>query len=120
MIGPPNHGSELAERFYHYAWFRMLYGHESIKQLFPSRKDFFRNAVFRECNLGLSRRAGDEKGYSDKLPGDDDGMVSVEAPAQRRQGFHPPEASSSPPGLYGRDRPADPAFYSDGKIRSAM
>src|ERR1017187_9719292 len=23
MIGPPNHGSELAEHYYHYAWFRM-------------------------------------------------------------------------------------------------
>src|SRR3954462_12546610 len=28
MVGPPNHGSELAERYYRYGWFRLLYGHE--------------------------------------------------------------------------------------------
>lgn len=80
MIGPPNHGSELAERFYKYGWFRMLYGDKSIKELFPNRKDFFKECGIPQMPFGIiAGGAGDDEGYSDKLPGDDDGMVSVES-----------------------------------------
>ena len=80
MIGPPNHGSELAERFYHYAWFRMLYGHKSIKELFPDRKEFFKECGIPKLEFGIiAGGAGNKEGYSDHLPGDDDGMVSVES-----------------------------------------
>ncbi len=80
MIGPPNHGSELAEHYYKYAWFRMLYGDESITELFPHRKDFFKECGIPSMPFGIiAGGAGDEKGFSDRLPGDDDGMVSVES-----------------------------------------
>ena len=80
MIGPPNHGSELAEKYYHYAWFRMLYGNKSIKELFPSRKAFFKELGVPRMEFGIiAGGASDDKGYSDGLPGDDDGMVAVES-----------------------------------------
>jgi len=78
MIGPPNHGSELAEHYDQYAWFRMLYGDESIKELFPSRKAFFKECGIPRMSFGIiAGGKGDGKGYSDGLPGDNDGMVSV-------------------------------------------
>ncbi len=80
MIGPPNHGSELAEHYYHYAWFRMLYGDQAVNELFTSRKKFFEECGIPPIDFGIiAGGAGDEKGYSDRLPGDDDGMVSVES-----------------------------------------
>jgi triacylglycerol lipase len=80
MIGPPNHGSELAEYYFQYGWFRMLYGHQSIKELFPDRKKFFESCGIPRMSFGIiAGGAGDSKGYSDRLPGDDDGMVSVES-----------------------------------------
>jgi triacylglycerol lipase len=66
MIGPPNHGSELAEHYYHYGWFRMLYGHEAIKELFPARKKFFEACGIPRMSFGIiAGGAGDGKGYSD-------------------------------------------------------
>ena len=80
MIGPPNHGSALAEHYYHYAWFRMLYGDKAIKELFPNRKAFFKECGIPRMEFGIiAGGAGDGKGYSDRLAGDDDGMVSVES-----------------------------------------
>ena len=80
MIGPPNHGSALAEHYYHYAWFQMLYGNQSIKELFPSRKNFFKECGIPRMEFGIiAGGAGDGKGYSNGLRGDNDGMVSVES-----------------------------------------
>ena len=53
---------------------------QSVKELFASRKKFFKECGIPKLPFGIiAGGAGNEKGYSDKLPGDDDGMVSVES-----------------------------------------
>jgi triacylglycerol lipase len=80
MIAPPNHGCEMAEDFYQYAWFRGLYGDKSIKQLFAKQNDFLKNVGIPEVEFGIiAGGKGDDIGYSRRIPGDDDGTISVES-----------------------------------------
>ena len=78
MLAPPNHGSEKAETLYQYWWFRLLYGSKSIKQLFASNKQFFRQCGIPSCTFGIiAGSRGNARGYSPLLPGDNDVAVSV-------------------------------------------
>lgn len=78
LIGPPNHGCEMAEDFYKYAWFRGLYGDKSIKQLFVKQNDFLATVGIPKIEFGIiAGGKGDDQGYSRRIPGDDDGTVSV-------------------------------------------
>ena len=78
MIAPPNHGSEMAEDFYKYAWFRGLYGDKSIKQLFAKQNAFLESCGIPKTPFGIiAGGKGDGVGFSDSIPGDDDGTVSV-------------------------------------------
>lgn len=80
MIAPPNHGCEIAEDFYQYAWFRGLYGDKSIKQLFAHQNDFLKTCGIPKIDFGIiAGGKGDSEGYSKRIPGDDDGTVSVES-----------------------------------------
>ncbi len=78
MIAPPNHGCEIAEQFYRYAWFRGLYGDKSIKQLFAKQNFFLETCGTPKLEFGIiAGGKGDGKGFSKRIPGDDDGTVSV-------------------------------------------
>ena len=78
MIAPPNHGSEMAEDFYQYAWFRGLYGDKSIKQLFAKQNDFLKRVGIPSIPFGIiAGGKNDGKGFSKRIPGDDDGTISV-------------------------------------------
>jgi triacylglycerol lipase len=78
MIAPPNHGCEIAEEFYKYAWFRGLYGDKSIKQLFVKQNDFLKTVGIPAQEFGIiAGGKGDDKGFSSRIPGDDDGTISV-------------------------------------------
>lgn len=78
MIAPPNHGCEIAEDFYRYRWFRGLYGDKSIKQLFAKQNDFLVTCGTPPGEFGIiAGGKGDGRGYSRRIPGDDDGTISV-------------------------------------------
>lgn len=78
MIAPPNHGSEMAQDFYQYAWFRGLYGDKSIKQLFTRQNEFLKTCGIPKVEFGIiAGGKGDGKGFSARIPGDDDGAISV-------------------------------------------
>ena len=53
MIGPPNHGSAMAETLYKYAVFRWIYGNHSIRQLFPSAKEFYERCGIPPVEFGI-------------------------------------------------------------------
>ncbi len=78
MIAPPNHGCELAEDFYQYGWFRGLYGDKSIKQLFAQQNTFLEKCGIPKIEFGIiAGGKGDGRGHLDRIPGDDDGTISV-------------------------------------------
>jgi pimeloyl-ACP methyl ester carboxylesterase len=78
MIAPPNHGCEMAQDFYEYAWFRGLYKEKSIKQLFARQNEFLDQCGIPPVEFGIiAGGKGDGKGYFERIPGDDDGTVSV-------------------------------------------
>ena len=78
MIAPPNHGCEMAQDFYRYAWFRGLYGDKSIKQLFAHQNEFLKTCGIPKVEFGIiAGGKGDGKGFSARIPGDDDGTISV-------------------------------------------
>ncbi len=80
MVAPPNNGCEIAENFYKYAWFRGLYGDKSIKQLFAKQNEFLKTCGIPKTEFGIiAGGRGNDQGYSSRIPGDDDGTVSVES-----------------------------------------
>lgn len=80
MLGPPNHGSELADALYPAAWFRTLAGADATAQLRASDAAFFETLGTPPVAVGIiAGGRGDGTGFSDVLPGDDDGRVSVES-----------------------------------------
>ncbi|MFZ5863985.1 MAG: lipase family alpha/beta hydrolase [Nitrospirota bacterium] len=80
MIGPPNHGSELADVVFPSAWFRALAGSDVTAQLRASNREFFDALDIPSVPVGIiAGGRGDTVGFSDALPGDDDGRVSVES-----------------------------------------
>ncbi|HET8759846.1 MAG TPA: alpha/beta fold hydrolase [Nitrospiria bacterium] len=80
MIGPPNHGSELADFVFPAAWFRALAGSDATSQLRASNHAFFDALGTPPVDVGIiAGGRGDDSGFSNVLPGDDDGRVSVES-----------------------------------------
>ncbi len=78
MVGPPNHGSELADALYPHAWFRALAGPDATVQLRATNRAFFETVGTPPVEFGIiAGGLADGAGFSDVLPGDDDGRVSV-------------------------------------------
>jgi hypothetical protein len=80
MIGPPNHGSELADALFPATWFRAVAGSDATAQLRASNHAFFDALGAPSVDVGIiAGGRGDGVGFSDALPGDDDGRVLVES-----------------------------------------
>jgi len=79
MLGPPNHGSEIVDAFGEQDIFGLAYG-ETGQSLGTDSKDFPNRLQTAQFELGIiaGNRSINPVG-SYLLPGDDDGVVSVEA-----------------------------------------
>ena len=78
MIGPPNHGCGKAEYLYRYRWFRWFYGDQSILQLFPSHKAFYKTVGTPPVEFGIiAGGKNDERGFLSGFGEDNDGTITV-------------------------------------------
>jgi pimeloyl-ACP methyl ester carboxylesterase len=80
MISPPNHGAELADRFADNRLVGMVAG-KPLEQLAPSRgwPELEKGLVTPSFEFGIIVGGrGDGEGYFDGIPGDDDGLLSIE------------------------------------------
>jgi pimeloyl-ACP methyl ester carboxylesterase len=80
MISPPNHGAELADQFAGSKLVAMAAG-KPLEQLAPSRgwPDLERQLVTPNFEFGIiAGGRGDNEGYLDTIPGDDDALLSIE------------------------------------------
>ena len=74
MIFPPNQGAYLATQWHEHAWFRALYG-PGGRQL---RTDEIQQIPAPSIPFAIiAGGRGDDQGYSNLIPGDDDGVVAV-------------------------------------------
>jgi pimeloyl-ACP methyl ester carboxylesterase len=79
MIGPPNDGSKLAADLGKHAIFREILG-PSGQELGPQWQWAKQNLPAPSCEFGIvAGGTGGEKGYNPLLPGDDDGIVTVQS-----------------------------------------
>jgi triacylglycerol lipase len=79
QIAPPNHGSQRAATLSQYKTFRWILGDKAFEQMKPDSA-FLKSLGLPSCAFGIIVGGrGDGKGYSDSLPGDDDGTVSLES-----------------------------------------
>lgn len=77
MIAPPNHGASAAVRLAKYKIFHTLFGKPG-KQLGLEWDDLRGRLATPRTDFGIiAGGKGNEKGYSSKLPGDDDGRIEV-------------------------------------------
>lgn len=80
MIATPNHGSELADKFKNWHLYRWIFGDKSSMQLttdLGSLENFYGNVDY---DLGIiAGKSWHKPFFSSILPGDDDGLVSVES-----------------------------------------
>ncbi len=77
MIGPPNHGSELATRLGENKLFELLLG-KAGQQLGPLWAWEASSLATPPMEFGIvAGGRGDERGFNPLLPGDDDGIVTV-------------------------------------------
>ena len=78
MIGPPNHGCEKAESLYRkHAWFRLIYGTQSIQQLFP-HSSFYKTCGVPRVPFGIiAGGTGTRYGFIPWMGEDNDGTVTV-------------------------------------------
>jgi triacylglycerol lipase len=80
MIGPPNHGSALAEYLFKYRWFRWSFGTTSVRQLFPGATAFFEACGIPPVEFGIiAGGTGDARGFASAWNEDNDGTVTVES-----------------------------------------
>jgi len=80
MIAPPNHGAELADRFADSKLVGMAAG-KPLEQLAPSRgwAELEKQLVTPNFEFGIiAGGRGDDIGYFDAIPGDDDALLSIE------------------------------------------
>jgi hypothetical protein len=80
MISPPNHGAELADQFADNKLAEMAAG-KPLEQLAPSRgwPELERQLVTPKFEFGiLVGGKGDNEGYLDTIPGDDDMLLSID------------------------------------------
>lgn len=80
MLGPPNHGAELADAASDFAPFSFALGPAAV-QLGKGWKDLLpKLATPPPCEFGIiAGGMGDEEGFSRLVPGDDDGLVSIKS-----------------------------------------
>lgn len=79
MIAPPNHGSVLADKAAKLGVYRWIYGPKAGMELRSSNENFWRSLPPPPIEFGiLAGGLGDGKGFERALPGDDDGIVTVE------------------------------------------
>lgn len=78
MIGPPNNGCKKAEDLYRaHAWFRRIYGAQSIRQLFPS-SSFYKTCGTPRVPFGIiAGGTGTRSGFIPWMGEDNDGTVTV-------------------------------------------
>lgn len=80
MIGTPNHGTALVDRFAPHAWYRMVVGNRAMMQLKVVNRDFFKELGVPYCEFGIIAGVrGDGKGYTNWLEGENDGSVTLES-----------------------------------------
>jgi hypothetical protein len=80
MIAPPNHGAELADTFADNKLAQVAAG-KPLEQLAPSRgwPELEKSLATPAFEFGIiAGGRGDDVGYFDGIPGDDDGLLSVE------------------------------------------
>jgi pimeloyl-ACP methyl ester carboxylesterase len=77
MIAPPNHGAEKARELGNKRWYSALLGPSGL-QLGVEWPSLEPRLATPNCEFGIiAGGKGDDEGYSKKLPGDDDGLITV-------------------------------------------
>lgn len=80
MIAPPNHGAELADRFADSRLVELAAG-KPLEQLAPSRgwPELEKQLATPNFEFGIiAGGRADDVGYFDAIPGDDDGLLSID------------------------------------------
>ncbi|BBO34049.1 hypothetical protein [Lacipirellula parvula] len=80
MISPPNHGAEIADQFADSKLVQMVAG-KPLEQLAPSKgwPELEKQLVTPNFEFGIiAGGQGDGEGYLDAIPGDDDGLLSID------------------------------------------
>lgn len=80
MISPPNHGAELADRFADNKLVQVVAG-KPLEQLAPSKgwPELERQLATPNFEFGIIVGGrGDNEGYLDAIPGDDDALLSID------------------------------------------
>ena len=79
MLAPPNHGSLRAEKWSDKELFVTVLGASAV-ELGSGWAELEKRLAVPRCEFGIiAGGRGDERGYSSRLPGDDDNTLSVEA-----------------------------------------
>ncbi|HTE05461.1 MAG TPA: hypothetical protein VK824_04630 [Planctomycetota bacterium] len=77
MLGPPNHGSELAHQLCGTLAGRLVYGEHCFREL--AQRELMEALGVPPLPCGVIAGArGDGRGWNPALPGDDDGVVTLE------------------------------------------
>lgn len=77
MLGTPNHGAEIADRLQHVPYIHEIVGPVGV-QLLTGPQSYVAQLGIPDIEFGIIAGArGDEEGYSSRVPGDDDGTVSL-------------------------------------------
>ncbi|KPL06285.1 hypothetical protein AMJ86_08985 [bacterium SM23_57] len=77
MITPPNHGSEKADRYRHLFLYHWVFGRVSETVTSDSLIGPHHLGL-PHCPFGIIAGGKGKEGYSKKIPGDDDGVLSVD------------------------------------------
>lgn len=79
FIATPQRGATLAQQNRDGFWFQLVLGTKSASQLAPSDPYYAELAPLHCEHIGvISGGKGDDSGWSDKIPGDDDGAVGAD------------------------------------------
>ncbi len=76
MITPPNHGSEMADQLRKFIFYRWVFGKVALQVTSDSLVGP-EHLGLPHCPFGIIAGGKGNKGYSKKIPGDDDGILSV-------------------------------------------
>ena len=79
MLGPPNNGAQIAEKFGRNQLFEIIVG-DSGQQLAKGWSDLEKKLATPKCDFAIvAGGRGDDKGFNPLLEGDDDFVVTVES-----------------------------------------
>lgn len=122
MLGPPNNGSEIADRFRHLALYRAFFG--PAGQQLATTPDAATRALLPQPNYALGVIAGDRSVYpiaSLFLPSPNDGRVSVESTRLDGMADHIVIATAHPLLVRNAQAIAETiAFLRDGKFSASL